>query len=201
MSRFLGGLQQARDRHSQSTQGQLETATARAGERGRAAEGEFYDRALAFDPQAAVQQSATAAYGSFRDQLGEDIQDLRGQQVGMGRLDTGFATQDEDRLVRSGMDRLNNLITQQSLQAAGMEQNQIGMIGQHAGQQSGRYLDLLSGQADREEMRRNADKERKASRWGTLGTLAGMAASPILGPGAAAVGNRIGSWVDDRIGG
>lgn len=136
-----------------------------------------------YDPQASVNASATGAFNAFKRNLGQSIGDLRGEQVGMGRLDTGFATNDEDRLVSRGIADLNDKVLQNSMQAENLKfQNMtnIGNFAQNAGQ------DYRQGIADLNATRRQQqlmDKASKRSMWGSIATgLLGAAGTALAGP-------------------
>lgn len=123
---------------------------------GVAAEGGAADaarkRVQQFNPGDAVREFATGAFDTFQHDLARNLEDLRGRQVGMGRLDTGFATEDSDRMIEFGLRDLNNRIAQQALGAANLELGAIGI----ENQARDRYLELLTGGLDREIAEREA---------------------------------------------
>lgn len=135
-------------------------------------------QAQAFDPYASVKQSAQGAFGSLKEQLAKQIAELRGQQTGMGRLSTGFATEDEDEAVAGMGDRLNNQIMQSSMQAAGMQQQNNQMLLNAGTQRKDRYLDLLAGQRDADIGSANA---KRSSRDSLISAGLGLAANFIPG--------------------
>lgn len=144
-----------------------------------------------FDPRQALGRYARGAYQQFEEDLGENITDLRGQQVSMGRLDTGFATRDEDRLVEGMTEDLNRRLLRASLQTAGMRQGQLQ-------QGANRYLDLLTGVSDRKARQ----KRRRGGLFGGLGALAGGLAGTFLLPGVGtAAGAQIGGALGQGVGG
>lgn len=139
---------------------------------------DFYlNRSTTFDPSAAMQKYGDAAYSRFSKGLTRDVESLRGQQVGMGRLDTGFATQDEDRLVTESGDRFRGDIASHALDAAGLDLRNIEGVGQYGQNQGNTYLDMLSGQLDRETAESNAKKQMwssiLSSAFGAGGMIAG----------------------------
>jgi hypothetical protein len=105
-----------------------------------------------FDPFEAVGTSARAGFETFRDDFSEFLRDFRGQQVGSGRLDTGFAVEDEDRVLFRGLQDLNRQIAGQALGASSLKLSAIS----RADQSRDRFLDLLSGGLDREQAKKNA---------------------------------------------
>lgn len=155
------------------------------------------DRARSgFDAAAAARDVARANFEAFREELGEDIESLRGSQVGRGRLDTGFGFEDEDRLVRSASDRLNREIARGGLQAAGLNLRNIEGQTQAANVAREFDLALLGGATDREQARENERKRRRRSRFGLLGGLVGAGVGLATGglPGAS-LGAKLGSTV------
>jgi hypothetical protein len=176
---------------------QYNAALAGAGTRSGAADNEFYRRATEFDPYARVEQSAMGSYNLLADQLGKQMQTLRSQQVGMGRLQTGFASEDETDLVREGRDQLTNMLLANSMQAAQMDQSRIGMLGSYAGQQQSNYYDLLSGGLDREQAERNARQQKRGGLFGTIGAIGGALLGSGILPG---VGTKLGAALGDKVG-
>lgn len=125
-----------------------------------------------FDPRKAAKRSARAQFETFEEDLREDMQSLRGRQVGSGRVDTGFGFQDQDRFVRDRLDRLDRALATRATASAGQRLQQLGMVNRSRG----RFFDLLSGQLDRETARENAEKQQLAS---ILGGITGTAGSII----------------------
>ncbi|KKL75779.1 hypothetical protein LCGC14_2051510, partial [marine sediment metagenome] len=66
--------------------------------RGERAEDFYLDKATSFDPTEAVERYGQAAYSDFSRELDRRMEASRGESVGMGRLNTGFAVEDEDRV-------------------------------------------------------------------------------------------------------
>jgi len=146
----------------------------RTGGQAELGEDAFLDRATEFDASSYMREAATGAWNEFLPQLDRRIEGLRGEQVGMGRLNTGFATEDEDRLVSEGLGRLTNQLSEQALGAAGLNLDNQRQIGGYASEQGGRYLDLIAGQYDRKTAETNA-KKRKF--WDDVGGAAQVASS------------------------
>ncbi len=129
-----------------------------------------------FDATGYVNTAAQGAWNQFMPQLQESIGALRGEQVGMGRLNTGFATEDEDRLVTRGLSDLGDHVAGLSVQGAGLQlshnqgranrrldagqlqlRNDQGMA-DFGSTYGNRYLDLVSGQLDRKTAEQNSKK-------------------------------------------
>jgi len=143
---------------NQTLRARYQSGLRRAGGLAEQSENAFLSGIEGFDPTTAMQTSANAAYEQFRPELARDLESLRGTQVGMGRLNTGFATEDEDRLIGDSLKRLEQDIAQQALQAQGLELQSTGMLGNFASEQGGRFLDLVSGGLDRKQAEKNAKK-------------------------------------------
>ncbi len=150
-------------------------------QQGRAdtAENFYLDKATAFDPTAALDRYAGAAGARFRREAGESIDKVRGQQVGMGRLDTGFATQDEDRILTELGTRQQEDLDSRALDATNLELRNIEGVGGYGERTRGTYLDMLSGGLDRETAEANAKRQMISSILGS-----------VLGAGAYAFGAR-----------
>jgi hypothetical protein len=145
--------------------------------------------AAAFDPFAAVQQSAQGAFNSFRNRLSKQIAALRGNQVGMGRMmDSGWAQQDEDELVTEGIEGLNNEIMRNSTAAAGMDMQNRQFGASQAQERTGRYYDLMAGQRDAEIGQSNA---KRGSRDNLISAGMGLAGNILGGP----IGGKIGGFL------
>ncbi len=160
---------------------------------GEGYEDQAMQRMAEFDPQQSINDSAQAAFASFRDQLSKTITNLRGQQVGMGRLQTGFGTGDEDELVDRGVQNLNQELMRNSMTGAQMTaQNNQAMFSAGA-HQTGRFYDVLAGQRDYETSQANAKRERKGNLLGGIGTLLGAGVGAFAGgPAGAKLGASVG---------
>lgn len=166
---------------------QYDSALHRAMSRSVAADQDFYRRAANFDPYAAIESTALGSYNLLAKQLDEAMKNLRGSQVAMGRLNTGFATADEDRLVAEGRDQLTNALLANAMNAAQLDLSHMGMLGNYAAQQQQQYYDLLAGGLDRQTAAANA---RRQSRDSILGAALGLAGNLI--PGGGFVTNLLG---------
>jgi hypothetical protein len=176
---------------SKYTKGQYMQALQRDQGRGYAAEDEYYDRAREFDPQASVNRAAEGAMATIQRPMQRNLKQFRESQVAQGRFTTGNRFVEEDEIVARMHESVGNEIARNSLQATGMELRNNEGIGGYGERTSGRYLDLLSGQMDRETMEEEAAKQRKASRWGALAKLAGGVAGTVFGPVGAAAGSYL----------
>lgn len=167
----------------------LRRAVSERGRLGSRAEQEYLSRAIGFDANRAVRDAAIGGFNAFRKQLGRDLHALRGRQVGMGRLNTGFATQDEDRLIEGGLNDLNNMILQNALGAASLDLRNLQGLGAYGANQSNVYLDALAGL----NMTRRAQQlQNQASKRGFLGGL--------LGAGIGALGTALGGPLGGVLG-
>ncbi len=159
---------------------QYNTATARAGASGQSATDAYLKRATAYDPYAAARTSAKAQFSSFSDLLKKNLADLRGSQVGVGRLNTGFATGDEDRLYEGAIRDLDNAVAGNALQASSLELSNNNAIGSFGQNQMQSYYDLLAGGLDRQQAGANA---KRSSRDSLIGAGVDLATNLIPGSG------------------
>jgi len=167
-----------RDKHKGMNRVQRMAAEASA--RGGSAEDEYWNRIKSFDPMESARASSMASFEDFREGLGEDITSLRGNQVGRGRLDTGFGMEDEDRLVRGGLRDLNREIARNSMQGAQMQMGVNRDIGDYGERVTGRGVDLLMSEKDRKAQ----EKASKRAMWGQLGgAVLGTAGKALAGGG------------------
>jgi len=150
--------------------------------RGERAEDFYLDKATSFDPTEAVERYGQAAYSDFSRELDRRMEASRGESVGMGRLNTGFAVEDEDRVTIDLAERYQDDLARQSLGAAALEQRNFEGVGAYGAERSNTYLDLLSGQLDRETSEKNAKKK-----------LIGGILSGMFGVGGRLVGAATGS--------
>lgn len=180
--------------------GQYDSAVRGAMGRSTTADRDFYNRATSFDPYAAVEQTAMGSYNLLADQLDRRLKGLRGQQVGMGRLNTGFATSDEDDLVREGRDQLTNMLLAASMNAAQMDLSRTNMLGSYAGQQQQNYYDLLSGGLDRETAERNARQQKRGGLWGAVGAIGGAALGSVVPGVGTMLGAQLGGMLGNQLG-
>lgn len=143
-----------------------------------------------FDPMQYARQASEAQFSDFSEELKKQIGDLRGSQVGMGRLDTGFATRDEDRLYSEAYEDLTDAVAGRAMQAGRMEMS-------NRANAADRYMSMLRGGMDQEMMLKNAAQRRKGGLFGTLGSVAGGLAGTFLLPG---IGTAAGAQLGGQIG-
>lgn len=155
---------------------------------GEALEDQYVSGISGFDPYAAYREQAQGAFNQFRRSFADQLSRLRGQQVGMGRLRTGFATADEDRLFLEMADRLNDVLAQGALQAAGLNLQRLGQMGDYAAQQRNLALQGYFGDWATRYQQQMADRASKRSLWGQLGSAL------LTGAGLA-----IGALSDERL--
>lgn len=123
---------------------------------GNGAEDYYVKNAEAFDPQKAVNTYAQGAFNSLKTQWGQLLPRLRSGQVATGRLRTGYAGQDEDRILTSLGSDLNDRISQQAVIASGQQLNNLQGIGAYGQATTDRYLDNEAGQRDYATEQQNA---------------------------------------------
>lgn len=168
--------------------------------RGRDAEDMYLDRSSRFDAQDAVGTAARGHFEQFQEDLARGLRDFRGQQVGQGRLDSGFRFEDEDDIWRQGLSDLGRTLAQNSLAAESLNLRNNEGLGAFGERTTGRFLDVLAGQRDSELMEeelRRRDRERRRS--GLFG-FAGRVGGALLGPTGSVVGGKIGDAVEGWLG-
>lgn len=157
---------------------------------------ELLGRIRGFDPYAAMQRATDAAVGSLFEQYGEQFRDLRGGQVGTGRLNTGFGGMDEARLTNLFADRVGNVVAQNALQAAGLDLTNIGNLGSMYGQQ----LDLATSERELEIAREIALRQERMNRRRGIGSVFGSLLGAGIGALIPGVGTAIGAGIGAGIG-
>lgn len=140
---------------------------------------DYWGRISNYDPMASVQQYGQAAGAQANTYLTQELDKLRGSAVGAGRLDTGFYDSDQGDLVKSVHQDLNEKLAMQGVNAAGLQLQQYGQMGNWAGQQQQQYYDLLTGQLDRDTSERNAKRAASAAKWQAVGSAVGGIASHL----------------------
>jgi hypothetical protein len=156
--------------------------------------GEAGKRMLAFNPQEAMNTSAQGTWANLRPQLTGAVRSLRGSQAGVGRLQSGFASEDENQVYRQGGNYLANAVAGNALQAAGMTQkNNADLYGVGADERNFQG-GMVTGQLDRNVAERNAERQRQsqqgatnAQNWATAGNVVGSIAGKIPW-------DKVGSW-------
>lgn len=128
------------------------------------AENYFLDKATSFDPTAALETYGQAAYGDFQKGLKRNLADLGSSAVGAGRFDTGFYDEDQGRLITDMTDQYQRDLASHAMEAAGLEERNTEAVGQFGQNTRNTYLDLLTGELDRQTAEQNAKK----SMWGDI---------------------------------
>lgn len=151
------------------------------------------DRLTNFNAKGALEDFTRGAVDQSQLAFRNNLRDLKGRSVKNGRLNTGFFDEDAGELALDSERNLNNLISQQSINALGMQQtNDARLLGAGENQQQ-QYLDLLSGGLDREQAEKNRREQRRSSMWGSLAQLGGTAIGFLAGgPAGAALGGKLG---------
>lgn len=151
--------------------------------------GEADERRSEFDARGYARDFTDAAFADFREDFGENMDDLRGSQVGRGRINSGFGFEEEDRLFRDMGRDLNRELGRAAFTSAGLDlRNTEGMTATAEGSR-GRYLDLLAGERDAGIARENAKRQERGGLFGALGSVAG---SIFGGPIGGSIGGAIG---------
>ena len=150
----------------------------------------------AHDPMEYANESAQGTYDYLKRDAFRDLDDLRGSQVGSGRLRTGFGYQDQDRLWEGFMDRVGSQISANAME--GSRQKLSALTTDYSSQD--RYGDYLAGGIDQETDRYNEEQRKKGGVLGTIGTIAGGALGFIPGVGAAIGGPFGGAAIGGAIG-
>lgn len=155
-------------------------------------------RQATYNPYDAAKKSAKAQFYTFERDLGRNLEDMRGSQVGAGRLRSGYGFQDQDRLWEGAVEGLNREVAARSMQAAGLDLQNI------QGMQMARELagEMAVGGMDRELQLEEIRKAKSGGILGGLGgVLGGVAGFFAGGPLGAVAGSQIGSAAGSGIGG
>lgn len=146
-----------------------------------------------FDARDYARDVAAGTFRDFKEELGADIESIRGNQASRGRLDTGFGFEDEDRYVSEAFEDLQAELARNSFTAAGLDLENTAGIERSGAMARDRNTELLVGATDREQARENARAQRKRRRFGLLGGLVGAGAGFMLGgPAGASLGAKLG---------
>jgi hypothetical protein len=133
-----------------------------------------YRRYNAWDPNQAFKEYAGGAWKAVQSDFADNLESLASKAAGMGRLNTGFYDRDQGELTQRTMQDYQNRIAQGAMQTAGMAQQQRRDLLNYGQQQQNSYIDLLTGQWDREGMMDDKRQQSKGSFWKTLGNIAGV---------------------------
>lgn len=162
-------------------------------DREQAAADEAVNRQANYDPYEAANRASEAQFYTVDRGLREGVEDLRGSQVGRGRLRTGFGFQDEDRLYRDTYESFGRSVAERSLQASGLELQNI-----HDMQRSRELApEIAAGGIDAELARMDYESQKKGGFLGGIGGLLGAGVGFIAGGGplGVAAGAQIGGNV------
>lgn len=178
-------------------EGRLEQTGQRARRRGRRISGQVDRRRERFDPTEGARATAQAAFEDFQEQHERGIEGLRGQQAGMGRLRTGFATEDEDRLTEDLQGRLARELARGAFTAQSQELQHMDSMAADAHRAQTRGDAALAGQLDRAD---RAEQERRSRRGRILGILGAGAGAAIGGLASGGAGAALGARVGGQLG-
>jgi hypothetical protein len=152
------------------------TASTRDEEAGTRAEDTAQERLEGFDAEDAARRSARAQFDEFSEDLEENIGDLRGSQVGRGRINSGFGFEEEDELYEGALEDLGRTLSQNALQAQGLNLQATGGLANIGARRTGRAYDILASERDanllEQEMERRRRAEKRGGLFGFLGTVA-----------------------------
>lgn len=142
-----------------------------------------------FDAREYAKEAAGASFADYEEDFEKGIRDLRGQQVSMGRLRTGFATEDEDELVQDLNRRTARELARGAFTAAGLDLENQNLIDERA-----------AGLHDVLQARRNQNQKKRRGLLGFLGGAVGGVGGFLLGgPQGAVAGARAGSTLGQSI--
>ena len=116
-----------------------------------------------FDAGEAIEETARAGYEEVQEERDKALEEMRGRQVGAGRLRTGFGFEDQDRLAEEFEEDFSRQLAARALDA-----EQMNLRNLEGRRRSNRYLDLLTSERQREQ-------KEEAAIWEGLGTVAGTA--------------------------
>lgn len=153
--------------------------------------GEMFAREVERDPRDAFRESSRAAFDDFRTGFGENLERLRGNQVAMGRLRTGFGQQDEDELFTAMGRDLNTRLGSMALDAERLGMDRTRMIQQHQDRAQERATAAAGGEYQTLRQQRLSDRANRRRFWGNLASGVITAGATFLGgpaAGAAAAG-------------
>lgn len=128
-----------------------------------------WGRMESFDPYESMGRAASAQWNTFSEELGEGLQDMRGSQVGRGRLRTGFGFEDEDRFSRDSLDRFYNQLASQAWRAPGLELQNTSMMAPAID----RGYDLTTAGADLETSEMDRAAAERMAKWKAAGEFGG----------------------------
>lgn len=146
---------------------------------------------LDFDASDAVTEFGGGFLDEAREGLSQDFEGLVGESVGSGRLRTGFFQRDAGRLFQDFNRRVANAVAMQSMQAAGLNLQNLQGLSATGLDMLTQQTDILAGAFDR------ATAEKNAGGGSFLGKALGFGAGLVL-PG---IGSKVGEKLGDKIAG
>lgn len=154
----------------------FQAASGRDEQAGQRIEAETEERLSGYDAQEAARTSARAQFDEFSEDLGRNIRDLRGSQVGRGRITSGFGFEEEDELYEGALEDLGRTLNQNALRAEGLNLQATGQLSELGGRRTGRAYDILASERDanllQQEMERRRRAEKRGGLFGFLGNVA-----------------------------
>lgn len=179
---FLGIADSDRQKNNK---GRFEDAFNRDVGVGQGAEDEFLSRAKGFDGKENAAIAAQAQVDATMPRIQEGLADHRSTQVSQGRVGSGFGFEDQDRLFRGYLDRVSLDIAQRSMEAGRQDLTNQGQISRFGNTVTGRGMEGMTADMDREEAGKNA---RRKSFFGMLGRIGGALATSGASEAAGAAG-------------
>ena len=184
-----------------SREDQAQSAMDDLNRRGTDFQDEYESWSRGYDPRDSEQTWAPALYSQFEEGMGIQLDQLAGDAVRGNRLDTGFYTEDQHQLYKYGLQDLNRTLAANRIQTEQLFMQHKTGQGAYGMENSGRYLDMLAGERDRELLQKQIDAKNTSSWLGALGTLGGAAIGFAAGgPPGAAAGASIGSSATAGLG-
>lgn len=205
---FVGGLRRMGREASRRAQAMPENRfrreyyddIARIGRRGEDLGERFTSGISEFSPEMAFQRRLRAHHDQLFDRLGRDVETLRATQTRMGRLNTGFATEDEDRLYRQSLQDLHNTVGSAALQTSGQELDRLGLLGSYADRASERAMAARAGELYSLRDQRAQNTREKRDFWGNIigslitaggGVVGGLLGGPVGAVAGASAGRAV----------
>lgn len=138
--------------------------------------------------QDAFKTTAGAMFNNALPQLREGLQMTREDGIRRGISTGDLGTSYEGDVTSAWGKNLSNALAGTAMQGYENSRN--------------RYLDLITGQLDRDQAGANASKQKRAGMWGGIGALAGGGIGFLVGgPAGAAYGAQAGSAMGRGFGG
>ena len=176
-----GSANKSRNEYDQRTAATSRYAS-QMGRQGRQVGQDALARMQGFDPMAAATQANEAQYSMAMPKIKQQLDDLRGGQAGQGRLRTGYGQGDQDQLLSTNLENLNQSMIARSMQAAQMQQSNTQQLAAYGQNQSNMYMDYATGMERSRYEQEMANSAGNRSMWGSL-----------LGAGIQAAGSIFGS--------